>query len=82
MRAEKLIWEQIFDFWDDLNLQHFAEKCKYDVVCTTTEIRRKKAFLRENLCSYISVSVERKKFKFGEVSLQICQSFLKEIPAK
>ena len=41
-----------------------------------------KAFLRENLICYISETKGRKNFKYGEVSLQMGQFFLRENGAK
>ena len=41
-----------------------------------------KAFLRGNLICYISRTEGRRKLKFGEVGLQICENFLKKNRAK
>ena len=42
----------------------------------------KKAFLRGNLNCYILETKGRRKLKFGEVSSQICQKFLRKNQAK
>ena len=43
---------------------------------------RGKSFLREILICYISQTEGRRKLKFGEVGLQVCQKFLREHRAK
>ena len=43
---------------------------------------KEKDFLRGNLNFRILVTEDRRKLKFGEVSLQICQTVLRENRAK
>ena len=44
---------------------------------TLPNFKGEKAFLRENLTRYISGTKYRRKLKFGEVGLKICQNCLR-----
>ena len=52
------------------------------LLASLSKFLREKAFLRGNLNCHILGTKGRRKLKFGEVSLQICQNILRENLAK